>query len=266
MTRILITNDDGFRAEGLHALAAQLAATGADVTVAAPMHEASGSSAAISAIATGGHVTIESWPVPGTANVAGYAVNSTPALIALIATHGAFGASPTIVMSGINRGANTGRAIIHSGTVGAALTAAGAGCHAMAISLDVGTSNQPTPPAYHWPTAAGIAEILLPRLIELPVGAVINVNVPDLPMEQIRGIRNAHLGGFGRVQITETEPTTGIIRISLEDPEDDTPGSDQMLLADGYATVTAVNPISEATHTLAISDLADGYASVSHLR
>ncbi len=247
--RALVTNDDGIDSPGLHCLARACAAD-LDVVVAAPAHEASGSSAAITAVATAGHVAVERRNLPGAEVLAWYAADASPALITLMAMHGTFGPPPDVVLSGINRGANTGRAVLHSGTVGAALTAAAAGWRAMAVSLDL--RDHPDIPvarreeSRHWSSASAVAGFMLAALMDLPAGSLLNINVPDLPADRIRGLRTAKLGGFGQVQVTETVPDSGLIRISLEDPAEVRRGSDLALLARDFATVTPLRPVAEA--------------------
>lgn len=121
MSTVLITNDDGIDSAGLHALAAVAIDEGLEVVVAAPASEASGSSASVIGADHDGHVHMSRREIAGL-DVPCYAVRAAPALIALIAAHGAFGDVPDAVLSGINRGANIGHAVLHSGTVGAALT------------------------------------------------------------------------------------------------------------------------------------------------
>ena len=85
-----------------------------------------------------GRIRVERRELADAAGVPAHAVHAGPGLIALIAARGAFGEPPDVVLSGINHGANVGRAIVHSGTVGAALTGGLHGSRAMAVSLDVG--------------------------------------------------------------------------------------------------------------------------------
>src|ERR1700753_257076 len=115
--RALITNDDGIDSPGVRILAQVAVAAGLDVTIAAPDSERSGTSAMMSALESGGRLLAEERKLDGLEDV------------------GAFGGRPDIVLSGINRGPNLGRAILHSGTVGAALTGASAGLPGMAFSL-----------------------------------------------------------------------------------------------------------------------------------
>ena len=125
--KVLVTNDDGIDAPGLHALARALVADGRDVVVVAPARDMSGSGAAIGQV----HLDETSTPAGsscrGCAGVPAYAVDGAPGLCVLAARLGGFGDPPDVVMSGINPGCNTGRAVLHSGTVGAALTAANFG-------------------------------------------------------------------------------------------------------------------------------------------
>jgi 5'-nucleotidase len=123
--RILVTNDDGVDAPGIKALAAALVADGHDVTVVAPSGDRSGSGAAIGKLfgTEPPEVVRHVWAdLPG---VPVHALDAPPATVVLGATLGAWGDPPDLVASGINPGANTGHLVIHSGTVGAALTAAG---------------------------------------------------------------------------------------------------------------------------------------------
>jgi 5'-nucleotidase len=244
MTRALVTNDDGIDAPGLRCLVAAARDTGLDVVVAAPRMEASGSSASITVHEEDGRVEIEDRELPGLPGVEAFAVAAPPALITLIATRGAFGPPPELVLSGINRGANTGHAILHSGTVGAALTGAANGRSALAASLDVGLSPAGPP---HWQSAARFLPALVPVLCNLSEPVVLNLNAPDLPADAVRGLRRAALASFGTVQ-TGIEVGTGFVRMTVADETARLePGTDAAWLADGYATVTAIAPVFEAT-------------------
>lgn len=269
--RVLITNDDGIAAPGLHWLARTAAARGHDVMIAAPREEASGASAAMSAVERDGRVLVEEHHLEDLPGIPAYAVAGSPGLITLIAIHGAFGPAPAVVLSGVNRGANAGRAVLHSGTVGAAFTAAANGCHGMAVSLDVlaaheatagsgGAAMAVTHPDHderrHWATAARVALDLLPRLTSGPQHSVLNVNSPDLPYERLRGVRRGSLAGFGQVQMTVAEAGRGFVRTALEESGQRVePGTDVAWLAEGYASVTAIRAITE-TSDVDLSDLA----------
>lgn len=140
----LITNDDGIDSPGLLHLAQAVVEAGLNVVVAAPASEFSGSSASITATEEDGRILFERRSLDGLDGVSAYVVQAAPALITLLAAHGTFGTAPDLVLSGINRGANIGRAILHSGTVGAALTGGVNGGKAMAVSLDVPLGTEPS--------------------------------------------------------------------------------------------------------------------------
>ncbi len=248
--RALITNDDGIDSPGLAALARAAAEAGLEVVVAAPAHEHSGASASIIATqgaavtAAGGKGTVRSErrSLPGLEGDA-FAVHAAPALITLLALHGSFGPAPDVVLSGINRGANVGSAIMHSGTVGAALTAAAGGVRALAVSLDVGLREDGVA---HWATAAAIARRALTTLLGEPAGAVLNLNVPNAPDPEGLALVEAPLAPFGIVQTTMTEVAGDEVRLSIrEHRADEAPGSDMERLAAGLATITAVKTIGD---------------------
>lgn len=239
MTRILVTNDDGIAAPGLHVLARTARDAGHDVTIAAPAVQSSGASASIMAEDQDGRIAVERRTLEELDGVPAFAVHGGPGLIALIAAHGAFGPPPDVVLSGVNHGANVGRAILHSGTVGAALTGGLNGAWGIAVSLDVGMR----PEHFHWATGADAAIGVLDELMRHPKGTVVNLNAPNT--ESHRGLREATLAPFGIVQTTLSEQGEHHIRLAVEDlPNTPVPGSDAALLADGWATVTAIEPVS----------------------
>lgn len=240
MTRALITNDDGIAAPGLHALARAAQAAGLDVTIAAPAVQSSGASASIMAEDHDGCIDVERRTLAGLEGIPAFAVHGGPGLIALIAAHGAFGDPPALVLSGVNHGANVGRAILHSGTVGAALTGGLNGARALAVSLDVGMR----PTQFHWDAAAAAAVGLVPELLARPAGTVINVNAPNASTH--RGIRESTLAPFGIVQTTLSERDEHHIRLAVEDlPHTPEPGTDAAHLAEGWVTVTGLDSVSD---------------------
>ena len=129
--RILITNDDGWDSPGIGILATVARECGATVVVAAPAWNSSGASAALTGVAEQGRLLIEERSRDDVPGLPFIAVEAAPAMIVRAGVHGAFGPPPDLVLSGINQGANTGHAVLHSGTVGAALTAATHGCRAV---------------------------------------------------------------------------------------------------------------------------------------
>jgi len=260
--RILITNDDGVDAPGLRWLARTVQRAGYDVVVAAPLTEASGSSASVTALEEEGKIVVEPRELSGARNVPAYGVAASPAFIVLLALREAFGAAPSIVLSGINRGANAGAALVHSGTVGATLTASHAGLRGLAVSLDVLTPAAASAASggaaladldkaddenRHWMSAAGLAVKLLPTLLHTPAGTVLNLNVPDLHVDGIRGLRRAALARFGQVQVSIAEREEGFVRTAIQAADEDVePGTDIAALSEGYASVTPIRAPGEA--------------------
>jgi 5'-nucleotidase len=238
---VVVTNDDGIDSPGLHRLAAAAAGTGRGVLVAAPDYEASGASASMAVVGVGDQIPVERRALPGLDAITGYAVRAAPAFIAFAAAQGGFGERPGMILSGINRGANTGRAVLHSGTVGAALTAAMHRIPAAAFSLDC----LPDGPQY-WDTAAAVAAEVMGVLGGVSPGVALNVNVPNVPQGELRGIRYGHLADFGAVQIQIIAAPDEHLELTMSAaPDPPQPDSDSAALAAGYASVTAVQAICE---------------------
>jgi 5'-nucleotidase len=237
--RALVTNDDGIDCEGIRHLAMAGRDAGLEVVVAAPPHEASGSGAALSSVQSEGKILIDERRLDGLEGVPCYAVAASPAFIARLAIRGAFGDRPDVVLSGINRGANTGRAVVHSGTVGAAVSAYTSGLRGLAVSL---RGDEPT----HWRTAAALAGRLIPFFTTIAELCVLNLNVPDVEESEVLGLRQARLALFGTVQTTVVETGLGYVKVGLgETGHEPAPDSDVALLAAGYATLTSVVPMCE---------------------
>ncbi|MCT2585500.1 5'/3'-nucleotidase SurE [Actinophytocola gossypii] len=243
--KVLVTNDDGIDSPGLHALVRCALDLGWSPVVAAPTTESSGTSAGLTAAKDARQVAIDRRRrLPGLEDVPAYAVAAHPGLIALIACHDGFGERPDLLLSGVNRGANVGRAILHSGTVGAALTAGVNGVRAVAVSLD--TEMEDEPERHHWLTASSVATGLLPMVAELPKGTVINVNVPDRPAGEIGELRWGPLASYGRVQSKVTQLRDELIEVGSVVVEGELEaGTDAAMLADGHATATPLSPVME---------------------
>ncbi|GAB3616981.1 5'/3'-nucleotidase SurE [Okibacterium endophyticum] len=240
--RTLITNDDGIDSPGLLRLAYSAVEAGLDVVVAAPESERSGSGAAITATESDGGILVERRHLEGLDGIDCFAVHAAPALIALVAGHGAFGDPPDLVLSGVNRGVNLGRVVLHSGTVGAAVTAGVNGKRGLAVSLDVG----PKTPEPRWSVAARLAQELVPLLLDQPQGTVFNLNVPQCDSDRMPELRAATLASFGIVQTTMAERHDKRIRLSVADPSDPLePGSDAQLLEEGFATVSSISSLHD---------------------
>lgn len=190
--RVLITNDDGIDSHGIAVLARVAVEAGHDVVVAAPHEERSGASASLSALQNRDQLVVSRASVADL-DVDAFAVQASPAMIAFVATRGAFGPRPDILLSGINHGPNTGSAVLHSGTVGAALTASTHGVPAMALSLaGLDTASLAAPGDIHdqidrevasgapsWDTAHLVARRALDWFVDHGAADwVLNVNIP----------------------------------------------------------------------------------------
>jgi 5'-nucleotidase len=251
--RALITNDDGVDSPGIAELATIATECDLDVVVAAPAWDASGASASLTAVQRDGQLCLERRTLPRLPDVVVYAVEAAPAFIVRAAAAGAFGPPPDLVLSGINNGANTGHAVLHSGTVGAALTAATFGLRGLAVSI--GAAAQP-----HWATAGAYARIVLDWLVAGERSAVINVNVPNLPVADVRGFEPARLAAFGAVQTNVTESGEGYVKLAYDEVAADfEPGTDAAALRDGRACFTPLIGVCEGSF-----DVPDGVRVVDH--
>lgn len=177
--RILLSNDDGYFAPGIVLLAEALASFG-EVTVVAPERDRSGASNSL---------TLDRPLTVRKAQGETYFVNGTPTDCVHLAVTGLLKELPDIVISGINDGANMGDDTIYSGTVAAATEGFLLGIPSIAISLVAGGGN-------HLSTAGRVAVELVTRFrqraFEQPV--LLNVNVPDVEHEKLRGLRVTRLG------------------------------------------------------------------------
>jgi 5'-nucleotidase len=211
--------------------------------VAAPGWDASGSSAAVTAAGSGDEPVRRQVRLAGL-DVPALAVEATPAFIVRAALNGAYGPPPDLVLSGINHGLNTGEAIIHSGTVGAALTAGIGKVPAAAFSMDVAAARAGEP--VHWDTAAFVARAVISRLLEAEGPLVLNVNVPNVPGEALRGLRRAGLAPVGTMRTTVTDDATGarLPAASVGGPPPPE-GSDAAVVAAGAASYTPIRSVAE---------------------
>lgn len=187
-----------------------------DVTVVAPDDEYSGASAALGALHNM-HPEVHQMTLEGLDQV--WAVSGPPALCVMFARLGAFGPPFDLVVSGINPGVNVGRSVYHSGTVGAALTARSGGMTGVAISQAVhgfGIEGQGWDEMLRdqcWEGAAAVASAVVGALVvDLPPApVVVNVNVPNLDVEKMRGWQRATIGRIPPRVIAEAhlEPKVG---------------------------------------------------------
>jgi len=177
--RILISNDDGYQAEGIKKLTQALSEI-AEVVVVAPNEN---KSAASSSLTLGKPLE----PIQIDENV--FAIDATPSDCVHLALCGFLKESIDLVVTGINFGANLGDDVIYSGTVAGAIEGRFLGLPSIAISL-TGLKCE------HFETAAIIAKRLVEKIEKAPLShnTIINVNVPDVPIEEIKGIKSTRLG------------------------------------------------------------------------
>jgi 5'-nucleotidase len=181
--QVLLTNDDGIHAPGLWALYHAFSAR-YQVTVVAPDRERSAVGHGITL-----HQPIRYQKIQVNGTMTGFAVNGTPADCVKLGLAELLDAPPQLVVSGINPGANVGVNLNYSGTVAGAKEAAMAGIPAMAVSITA-------PGNLHMEAVARFAETISGQVLTrgLPMGTFLNVNFPDLPMNEIRGVRWSRQG------------------------------------------------------------------------
>ena len=178
MMHVLLTNDDGIHAAGLWSLYRALAERHT-VTVVAPDRECSAVGHAITL-----HQPLRATRVSVNGGCRGYAVTGTPADCVKLGIMEIIGHRPDAVIAGINAGANVGANLNYSGTVAAAKEAALCGTAGIAVSID-------RPGANFGDDIAALAARLCEALAEkgLPFGTFVNVNLPDCPVREIRGVK-----------------------------------------------------------------------------
>jgi 5'-nucleotidase len=186
--RVLVSNDDGVDAPGIRHLAQALREAGHAVTVVAPDRDRSGASNSL---------TLDQ---PIRAHRRGedtWSVAGTPTDCVHLALSGMLESDPDIVLSGINNTSNLGDDVIYSGTVAAAMEGRCLGLPAIAVSLATHDHK-----ALHWESAARAAVEICARLVAdpLPADTILNVNVPDLPWDEIRGYEVSRLGNRHRAE------------------------------------------------------------------
>ena len=176
---LLLSNDDGIHATGLKLLANALAPLG-KITVVAPNRDRSASSNSL---------TLERPIRAQTVEENWYSVDGTPTDCVHLAITGLIEDEPDIVVAGINNGANLGDDVIYSGTVAAAMEGRFLGLPAVAISV---ASFQPR----FLEAAAQVSHELIAKLstTQLPNDVIININIPDLPKQELKGIQTTRLG------------------------------------------------------------------------
>ena len=235
---LLLTNDDGIRSPGLLALLQELDADHR-LYVSAPDRQRSAAGASMTIRA---ELNAEPYVFPNHPAVKAYAVSGTPVDCVRLGFGHLF-SRPDAVISGINLGPNRGTDVLYSGTCSAAQEAAIHGYPALALSLD-GRHDRPF---IHFETAAAMARRGLELLQDrpLPFGAYYSINVPDLPLWEVKGIRYGRLGLVlyeAKYEERRNEKGNPVYyecgeRIPNEDEPRDT---DEYWLSRGYVTVSAL--------------------------
>lgn len=224
---ILVSNDDGYRAPGLSAMVEAVSDFG-EVTVIAPNQDRSGASNSLT-------LTV---PVRVEQIENGYFVCSgTPTDCVHLGITGLMPQEPDMIISGINNARNLGDDVLYSGTVGAAMEGRFLGLPAIAVSL---AGDDPI----HFDTAGNVVRQLLEKMLQTPLSpsTILNINVPDLPRDQISGWQATRLGGRDRAcpAIRATDPVgKDIYWIGAAGVEQDAgPGTDFFAIAQGYVSIT----------------------------
>lgn len=224
---ILISNDDGYLAQGINALASALQPL-AEVSVVAPDKNRSAASNSL---------TLDT-PLRATVCDNGFVrVDGTPTDCVHLALTGLLDREPDMVFAGINHGANLGDDVLYSGTVAAATEGRFLGLPAVAISL-VGSDPQ------HFGTAAQVAIALLQKIQHqpLPHDTLLNVNVPDLPLDELKGYRATRLGARHKAEaVIQGKDPRGHLIYWVGPPgseQDAGPGTDFDAVKNGYVSVT----------------------------
>lgn len=247
--RILITNDDGVYAEGIRVLAARLRALG-EVFVVAPERPRSATGHAITL-----HKPLRLHRVHLPDGTLAYATNGTPTDCVALGAHAVMNHQVDLVVSGINAGPNLGWDLTYSGTVAAAIEGAVHSVPAFAISLAAEealpiareSDEPPPPPMLHYESAAEaayhVAQVLTRHT--LPAHTFLNVNVPNLPLDQIKGFQITALGKRQYADRIEQRidpagrPYYWLSGSLVE--ERDQPGTDVYAVARGYISVTPIH-------------------------
>ncbi|MEM8845001.1 MAG: 5'/3'-nucleotidase SurE [Pseudomonadota bacterium] len=227
---LLLSNDDGVQAQGLEYLAKALS-TIADITVVAPHLDRSAASNSLTLQAPLRATEIKpNW----------YKVDGTPTDCVHLGITGLLDKEPDMVVSGMNSGPNLGDDVIYSGTVAAAMEGRYLGSPAVAISMN---SFQPQ----YYQTGAIITRNLIEKIInkQLPKDIILNVNIPDVPLEKIKGIETTRLGNRHKAEpaILDKDPRgKPIYWVGAAGPEQDAgPGTDFYAVGNDYVSVTPLH-------------------------
>ena len=242
--QILLSNDDGYQSRGIKTLAGALASIGR-VIVVAPDRDRSGASNSL---------TLDAPLRVRRIAEDVYCVNGTPTDCVHIAITGLLDSEPDIVVSGINHGANLGDDVHYSGTVAAAMEGRFLGLPAVAVSLALQGGR-------NFDTAAHFATQLISQLTDhpLPVNTILNVNVPDLPLDEVGGVATTRLGFRHRSEpvVKTTDPRNRpVYWVGNAGPSQDAaPGTDFHAITAGKISVSPIRV--DLTDHASLSSLGD---------
>jgi 5'-nucleotidase len=224
-----------------------------EALVVAPHRNYSGMSSAVGDVFDSPSVKYQRHTIVGAESIDTYALEAPPALCAILGALGSFDFQPDVILSGINAGANVGRSVLHSGTVGAILTGAQLGLSGLAVSVQWGDD-------VHYDTAAAVAIEVLQELMNAPSRTLLNLNVPNLPAHQLRGVRRGRISTAGVVRAAgpmaggeplgeagELPLRLGAATPQVGDVSDEAADEDGALIAAGYASLTPLRGPQEDT-------------------
>lgn len=225
--KILLSNDDGVTAKGIEALYLALSAI-AEVTVVAPDRNCSGASNSLTLLN----------PLRIHTHDNGFiSVNGTPSDCVQLAINKLLDFTPDIVVAGINNGANLGDDTLYSGTVAAATEGRFLGLPAIAVSLCSKKEE-------NYDTAAAVAVSIINEIKAHPLASdqIINLNVPDIPISELKGIKVTRLGSRHKAETMQEQSDPWGRKIywygHLGEAQDAGEGTDFHAVANGYASVT----------------------------
>ena len=236
--KILVTNDDGYTSNGIIALADALRELG-DVTVVAPDQDNSGIGHQISIKTPVRAAEVHGRSVPT------YRISGTPADCVVIGAFDLCGGTPSLVVSGINRGANVGDDLTYSGTVAAAVEGTIIGIPSLAVSLAASWPEEAR--EQEWATAGEIAKRIAHDILTdgLPRLTLLNVNVPNLALKELRGSRWVRQGRKSyRDRLDRRSDPRGDTYYWLWgafDSSDIVDGTDLAAIRDGYVSITPLS-------------------------
>ena len=242
MRRLLLSNDDGVHAPGLKALYDALTQH-ANLRVVAPDRDRSGASNSLTL----------SRPLALTALESGfYSVDGTPADCVYLGVNGVWDEKPDLVISGINHGGNLGDDVLYSGPVAAAMEGRNLGMSAIAMSL----CGQ-----HHFATAGHVAASLVGAVdqLSLPPRTLLNVNVPDLPWDEVKGVKVTRMGYRGPAEqplaVKDPRGRTRYWIAPVSANADDGDDTDFAAVEAGYVSITPLQ--TDLTRHQALNDVRD---------